>query len=169
MSWQWRMMQNLKRNWLVISKFTWWIWRVLNPALESLKIFNLMCSFWAKYIFFKLKKYRGVSFKKLKRNTKFGEESTCRVKIGMRNLTKFDLSARKSQRFSFSWAPLSKVYIVWAKNVQRSYLSWHWQVMKNLKKNWFVAWKMTWGIWQILTRALEGVKTWTLMGSFCPK
>ena len=34
---------------------------------------------------------------KLKRDTKFGEESTCRLKIGIRNLSNFDLNARKSQ------------------------------------------------------------------------
>ena len=38
---------------------------------------------------------------KLKRDPKFGEESTPRLKIGIRNLTKFDLSTRKSQKFSF--------------------------------------------------------------------
>ena len=38
---------------------------------------------------------------KLKRDTKFGEESTCRFKIGIRNLTKFDPSAQKSQKLSF--------------------------------------------------------------------
>ena len=32
---------------------------------------------------------------KLKRDTKFGEESTCRLKIGIRNLTNFDLSTQK--------------------------------------------------------------------------
>ena len=37
---------------------------------------------------------------KLKRNTKFGEESTCRLKIGIRNLSNFDLNIHKSQRFS---------------------------------------------------------------------
>ena len=37
---------------------------------------------------------------KLKGDTKFGEESTCCFKIGLRNLTDFDLSAQKSQRFS---------------------------------------------------------------------
>ena len=37
---------------------------------------------------------------KLKRGRKFGEESTCRLKIGIRNLSNFDLSTRKSQRFS---------------------------------------------------------------------
>ena len=36
----------------------------------------------------------------LKKDTKFGEESTCRFKIGIRNLTNFDLSSRKSQKFS---------------------------------------------------------------------
>ena len=34
---------------------------------------------------------------KLKRDTKFGEESTCGFKIGRRNLTKFDPSAQVSK------------------------------------------------------------------------
>ena len=32
---------------------------------------------------------------KLKRGAKFGEEWTCRLKIGISNLTNFDLSTRK--------------------------------------------------------------------------
>ena len=106
---------------------------------------------------------------KLKRDTKFGEKSTCCFKIGVRNLTNFELSTQKSQRFSLYGLLLRKVYIVWAKKVQRSYLSWQRRVMQNLKKNWLVAWKMTWGIRQIFTRALESDKIGTLMGSFCPK
>ena len=47
------------------------------------------------------KKYREVIFMKLKRNTKFEEESTPRFKIGIRNLTNFDTGTRKSQKFSF--------------------------------------------------------------------
>ena len=38
---------------------------------------------------------------KLKRDTKFREESICRFKIGIRNLSKFDSSTQKSQKFSF--------------------------------------------------------------------
>ena len=38
---------------------------------------------------------------KLKRDAKYGEESTRGFKISIRNLTKFDLSTRKSQEFSF--------------------------------------------------------------------
>ena len=37
---------------------------------------------------------------KLKRNTKFGEESTCRFKIDIRNLKDFDLSTRTLPKFS---------------------------------------------------------------------
>ena len=63
LSWQWRVAQNLKRNWLVISKLTWGIWRILTQALESLK------------------------------------------------------------NFHFNGFHLSKVYIIWTKKLQRSYLS----------------------------------------------
>ena len=38
---------------------------------------------------------------KLKRDTKFGEESSCRFKIGIRNLTKFERGTQKSQKYSF--------------------------------------------------------------------
>ena len=60
----------------------------------------------------------------------------------------------------FDWSLLCKVYNVWPKKVQRSYLSWHWRVMQNLKKNWLVAWKITWGIWQIFIKTLESVTVW---------
>ena len=61
---------------------------------------------------------------------------------------------------------MSKVCIVWAKKVQRSYLSWHWKMIQNLKKNWLVTWKMIWGILQIFTRELESIKIRTLIRPF---
>ena len=36
----------------------------------------------------------------IKTDAKFEEEMTCRFKIDMRNLTKFDLSTSKTQKFS---------------------------------------------------------------------
>ena len=36
----------------------------------------------------------------MKNGTKFGEELTCQFKIDMRNLTDFDPSTRKSQKFT---------------------------------------------------------------------
>ena len=73
------------------------------------------------------------------------------------------------QNLHFDWPLSCKVCNVWPKKVQRSYLSWHWIVMQNLKKNWLVVWKMTWEIWQIFIRTLESVKIGTFMGSFCSK
>ena len=35
--WQWRMIQNLEKNWLVSSKLICGIWRILTQALENLK------------------------------------------------------------------------------------------------------------------------------------
>ena len=65
------------------------------------KVFAWMGSFWVNYIFFELKKHGGVlCFMKLKRNTKFGEKSTCRFKVDIKNLTNFDVNTQKSQKFS---------------------------------------------------------------------
>ena len=64
------------------------------------KIFILKSSFWAKYIFFELKKYRGIIFHEIEEDTKSGKELTCCFKIGVRNLTHFNLSTQKLQRFS---------------------------------------------------------------------
>ena len=77
-SWQWRMIEKLKRNWLLDLKLTCEISRILTRALGNLKT---LC---------------------------------------------------------FNGLLVTKVYNVWAKTVQRSYLSWHWKVMQNLKKNWLV-------------------------------
>ena len=45
----------------------------------------------------------------------------------------------------FDWSLLCKLYNVWPKKVQRSIFH-DTRVMQNLKKNWLVVWKMTWGI-----------------------
>ena len=106
-SWYWRVVQNLKINWFLVSKMPrlWWI---LIWALKSLK------------------------------------------------------------KLHFDWSPWCKVYNVWPKKVQRSYILRHRRVMQSLKK------KLACGLendmkWQIFIRTLESVKIGTLMGFFCPK
>ena len=54
---------------------------------------------------------------------------------------------------------LLKVHKISAKKVQRTYVTWHWRVMENFKKNQFVISKMT-IIWWILIRALKSLKNW---------
>ena len=58
------------------------------------------------------------------------------------------------QNMHFHLLLLCRVFNVWRNKVHRSCLSQHWMMMQNLKKNWLVVWKMTWGIWQISTRAI---------------
>ena len=101
----------------------------------------------------------------LKRDAQFEEKPICCFKNN-KNLVNFDLSTWNSQYFYFDWSLLWKVYNVWPKKVQRSYLSWPWRVIQNLKKNWLVVCKTTSGIWQIFTRELESLKNGNLMRSF---
>ena len=77
--------------------------------------------------------------------------------------------SKVSNHFHFKRLLLSKVYIVWAKKVQKSYLSWNWRGIQNFERNRLSVWEMTSWIWQNFTRALESVKIGTLIGSFCPK
>ena len=70
------------------------------------------------------------------------------------------------QNFCFNGLLFSNVYVVWAREVQESYLSWYW---RNLDRNWLVVSKLTWGIWQILTRALNSFKNLQVNGLFLTK
>ena len=59
-SWNWRGMQNLERNWLVVSKLTERIWQILKWALESLKNFRINGLLLSKVKIVWAKKYRKV-------------------------------------------------------------------------------------------------------------
>ena len=71
------MMQDLKRNWFVISKLTKefdeGIWRSFTQAPKNLKTlhFNSLLLTKVKYIMFELKKYRGAMFN--------GTEDWCKI------------------------------------------------------------------------------------------
>ena len=97
------------------------------------KIFTLMGSFWAEYILFELKTYRELSFMKLKRDKKFGEESTCRFKIDTRNLTNFYQSTRKCQTLMGSFCPQKKI------NELKTYSG----VMCHENEEWYKNWRGT--------------------------
>ena len=62
LSWHWRMMQSLKKNWLVISNMTWVIWGIFTQPLKSLKITLTWALFVHKVYRVWAKKYRGVIF-----------------------------------------------------------------------------------------------------------
>ena len=73
---------------------------------EQLKLSKL--GYWCDPL---IQSWKGMSLKSIeelchdKNDAKFEEELTWHFKIDVGNLTNFDLSARKSQRFSLQWAP----------------------------------------------------------------
>ena len=158
LSWHWRLMQSLMKNWLVVWKMTWGIWQILTRALESVK----MGLWWDPFVqsrkCMSLKFTEDLCFMTIKNDTKIEEEMTCCFKIYEEFHQILTRTFESLKNLRFNGLLLTKVYNAWAtKTVQRSHLLWHWRVMQNLNKNWLVVWKMTWEIWQI------GI----LMGSFC--
>ena len=55
-----------------------------------------------------------------------------------------------------------------ARRFQRDYVSWNWEVMQNLSKNWHVTWKMTRSLVNIHASSWE-TENLHLMVSFCQK
>ena len=135
--------------------------------MESLKICTLMGSFRPKRIKISWKSTEELCLMTLKSDAKFEQKLTLGSKTDMRNLVNFHASSGKSENLHFNMLLLSTAYKVSDEKVQKNYLSWQWRVIQTLKKNWLFVWKMTWGIFWILSRAVESLKTCTLMGCFC--
>ena len=105
-----------------------------------------------------------------KSNVKLEEKLALGSKNGIRSLVNFNASSGKSKNLHFDVVLLLSIaYQISTKIYRKDYFSWHWQKIKALKKNWLFVWKMTWGIWWTLTRAVESLKIYTFMGYFCRK
>ena len=135
---------------------TWQFWQVLIRALQSLKIGTFMGSFYPKYKMYELKIYRGAMC--------HGNKEWCKIWKGIdlshKMLHIFTQALQNLKHLHFNALLLTKVYNVWGKKGQSTCtcIWWYWKLMQSLKKNWLVLSKMTWGIWQIFTRALESLK-----------
>ena len=68
----------------------------------------------------------------LKNGEKSEEELTCHFKIDIKNLRNFDSRTQCLKNY------LTKLYNVWAKKVQRSYVWLHSRLIQSLKENWLV-------------------------------
>ena len=66
---------------------------------------------------YELRIYSVLFVMKMKKDAKLEEELTCHFKTGMRNLSKFDSSTKKSQNLHFNGLVLTKVYNIWAKKI----------------------------------------------------
>ena len=146
MSWQWRMIQKLKRNWLVLLKLTWTS-QNLTQALKKSKHFFLIGSLWPKYILFELQKYRGVIFhdteeickfwKKTdlwfeKRLEKFGKLSPEHLKVSKLGLW-WDTSVQSRKDMTLKFAEELCVMTMKYNAKLEEEFSWHFKInMKNL-------------------------------------
>ena len=70
-SWHWRVMQRLKKNWLVVSNITWKIWWIFTQPLKCPKILLQWAIFCPKYMRFELKNTKELSFMILNSDAKF--------------------------------------------------------------------------------------------------
>ena len=131
----------------------------MTLALESLKHLHFN-GLLLKYIIFEVRKYRGVMFDGTENWYKIWRKTDLRFLKWHEGFGKFspEHALEKSPSWDFYGFLLSKVENVWAENLQKSYVSWPWRMMQNLKRNWIVSSNLTWEICWILTRALE--KSW---------
>ena len=133
------MMQNLKRIWLVCSKLTRGIWRILTRALKNLENFH----------------FNGLLLNKVYNAWAKGK-LTCAFINDMGNLSNFNQSTFESLKIgTLIW---TKVENVWVWNLPGGIVWWQWRMMEDLKRNWLFSSKLTWGIWQILTWTLKNFK-----------
>ena len=96
----------------------------------------------------------------LKSDAKLKEKLTCGFKYDMTNLVNFHPTTQKSKNFTPMGYFVKQVYEVWAAKIQKSYLSWNWTVIQNLKNPDLVVSKMAWGIGWL--SSLEHPKVWKL-------
>ena len=77
------------------------------------KLFTLMASFWAKYIMFELKKYRGVISHAIEEWCKIWRKTAFCLENDMRKLANVHQSTWKCQNWNSDGILLSKVENVW--------------------------------------------------------
>ena len=147
-------LKKLKKNWFVVSKMTriWWnlIW-----ALKSPKNLHYDMSF---PVMFDLKKSSGVIFHDTREWCKIWRKTDFCFQKWHEEFEKFSPEHLKVSKLGLWWDSFVQSWTFMSLKLQGSYVSWQWRMMQKLKRNWLVSSKLTWGIWQILTRALENLK-----------
>ena len=158
--WHWILMQNVKENWLVISKMTWRIRQIFTKSTFKIDMKVSKLKVWCDP-FIPSRKSMSLKFTgelcvmTMKNDTKFEEKLSCHFKVNMRIN-----SSKISKIWSFMGCFWTKYMMFEIKKIQRSYVWWHWILMQNLKEKWLVLSKMTWRIWQIFTSWKIAISFW---------
>ena len=130
---------------------------------EVSKICTSIDSYCTKYLMFDLKNTEELSFMKLKSDRR---ETELWFKKWHEEFGTFSPEHSKVSKLGLWWGHfVQSRKCMSLKNLQRSYVSWQWTMMQNLKRNWLAISKLTSGIWQILTWTVENQIS-SLIGSF---
>ena len=103
-SWYWRVVQNLKKKQFFVSRMTR-IWWILIRALTSLKNLHFAGTICAKYITFKLKKYRGVVIHDIEESWKFWRKTDLWFGKWNEEFGKFSSEHLNVSKLVLSWDP----------------------------------------------------------------
>ena len=114
-SWQWRRIPNLNRNWLVSSKLTWRIWRILTRALENLKNLTFNGLLLSKVYNVWPKKVQGIMFGSIEYWCNIWRKTDMCFQKWHEEFRKFSPEhVRKPKNWNFDGVLLFKVENVWA-------------------------------------------------------
>ena len=129
-----------------------------------------MGCFWPKYTMSELSKCRGVTFNNTQDWCKIWRKTDLYFQKWHEEFGTSSLQhIWKTKNWDFYWVLSFKVQNVWAKNLHGSYVSWQWRMIQNLKRNWLVSSKLTWGVWRLLIRALKNLKNLDFNGLLLTK
>ena len=116
-SWQWRMIQNLKRNWLSVQNWHEEFDKFWPEHSKIWKISTLIGCFRPKQIMFELKKYRGVCFMAL--NILCSKHNSSEMAIQF--YFKFCIILYQMVQISrFFWEPLDLTTVLPISSIKRS-------------------------------------------------
>ena len=122
------------------------------------KIYTLMGCFWPNYIMFQLKKYRGVMFDCTQDWYKVWRKTgLCFQKLTW-GIWQIFIRALESLQFGTLMVSFCLKLKIYELKIYRGVICHDNKKMQKLHRNWLVSCKLTWRIWQILTRALENLK-----------
>ena len=145
------------------------IWWILTQVLKVSKICTFTGSYCAKYLMFDLKKYTGVIFHDTEEWCKIWRKTDLCFGKWHEEYGKFSLEHLNVSKLGLWCGPLIQSIKSRSLKFTKELCVMTMKMMQSLKRNWLVVSKLAWGIWLILTRALEILKIETLMGSFNPK
>ena len=131
-SWHWRVLWSLKKNWFLVLKMTQGTWWILMWTVASLRIWTLMCYFCWRDIIFEPKKYKGIMCHK---TGKWWEELNCALKNDMRNLVNFDPTL-ESLTICTLMGSFWPMYMFELKKTQRNDASLYWRSIQTLIEKW---------------------------------